>query len=115
MPKRTKTDATVTDINEKPKRAKQTELAGFEAPSHPELDALMVELDAEKSTLGTVRQRIGELNTAILAKAAELKISTSYRNDTAAPPLLLVIKAGEAKVKVSPAKGAAAEDEADDE
>ncbi len=113
MPKRTKTEptegATVTEL--KPKT--QGELKGFEAPSHPELDALMVELAAEKSALGTVRQRIGELNTAVLAKAEELKLK-NYRNETAVPPLLLVIKAGEAKVKVSTAKGVAAGDEEDE-
>lgn len=115
MPKRTKTTehhdaATVTDIT-KP-RAKQGELNGIEAPSHPELDTLMEEHATIGERMGSDRQRLGELNTQMLQEATKLKVTT-YRHPTAVPELVLTVTERAAKVKVKKAKGD--ESEADDE
>ncbi len=94
-----------------PKRTtkKQNELPGFEKPNHPELDTLLEEHAAQSSALGEARQRIGEINVQLEAKAKALGIS-NYRNDNAVPPLVLTITEGSTKVKV--AKGKAKVDEA---
>lgn len=109
MPKRTpKTEvptagATVTPINEKPKRAKQGELAGIEAPNHPELDVLMEEHATLAESIGSARQRMGELNTQMLQEATKLGCTT-YRHPTAVPALTLTVTEGTTKVKVKKAK-----------
>lgn len=95
-----------------PKRTtKQTELAGIEAPNHPELDTLLEEHDAQTSALGAGRQRIGEINEQLEEKARELKLKT-YRHPTAVPALILTISTGKTKVKVAKAKATTAVDEA---
>lgn len=119
MPKRTPksetTEATVTNIT-KPKRAKQTELAGMEKPSHPELDTLIELRDEQTTTLGETRQAIGQTNEKILETCARLGVKGAYRNDTAVPPLVLTITEGSVKVKVVKAKAKAEpESEADGE
>lgn len=106
MPKRTTKpekidEATVTDI--KP-RTKQGELAGIEAPSHPELNPLMEELAELGETMGTTRQRMGEVNAQLLQEATKLKVTT-YRHPTAVPELTLTVTERDAKVKVKKAKG----------
>lgn len=101
MPKRTPKEATVTDIK---KPAKQGELSGIEAPSHPALDTLMEEHAACSERMGTDRQRLGELNAQLEQEAEKLKVTT-YRHPTAVPTLTLTIKSGTAKVKVKKAKG----------
>lgn len=114
MPKRTSKEV-VTDINpiSKPKRAKQTELAGIEAPSYPELDVLMEEHDSQSTAIGTGRQRLGELKVQLEQKAAELKVD-NYRHPTI-PELVLTIAKGTTKVKVVRAKAPAAAESEDDE
>lgn len=78
---------------------KQTELAGMEKPTNPELDKLL-ERQAELSTaLGETRQEFGEVNESILAKMAELNLSV-YRHETAVPPILATVKHGTSRVKV---------------
>lgn len=95
-----------------PKRStKQTELAGIEAPSHPELDTLMEEHAAATSELGATRQRLGELNAQLEEKARELKLK-NYRHPTAVPALVLTITTGSTKVKVVKAKATTEVDEA---
>lgn len=93
---------------------KQPELPGMEKPTHKELDTLMEEHAALATTLGETRQRMGELTDQMMAKARELKL-TVYRNETAVPPLVLTVTEGTAKVKVKPAAGAVAVDEAVDD
>ena len=111
MPKRTpKTEpitapagATVTPITKKPKRAKQGELAGIEAESHPTLDPLMEEHATIGERMGADRQRLGELNAQMLQEAAKLKVTT-YRHPTAVPELVLTVTERTAKVKVKKVK-----------
>lgn len=81
----------------KPK--KQTELPGIEKPSNPELDALLERQAELSSTLGETRQELGEVNESILAKMSELKLTT-YRHETAVPPILATVKTGTTSVKV---------------
>lgn len=94
---------------------KQTELPGLERPKHAEMDTLMEEFAAQASILGEARQRMGELNEQMLAKARELKLTT-YRDETAVPPLLFTLTES-TRVKVKAAKAAEPEDadESDDE
>lgn len=116
MPKRTKKpeqidEAVATDITKPPpKRAKQGELAGIEAASHPELNLLMEGIDECATAIGTARQRMGELKTQAEQKANALKLS-NYRHPTAVPELVLTITEGSTKVKVVRAKSAPVEDE----
>ncbi len=98
-------------VTEKPKRAKQGELPGVEAPSHPELDTLMEEHATLGERMGADRQRLGELNAQMLQEATKLKVTT-YRHPTAVPELTLTVTERTAKVKVKKAKG---DDEGDDE
>ncbi|PZR17514.1 MAG: hypothetical protein DI536_04160 [Archangium gephyra] len=93
------------------KRKRQTELPGIEKPSHPELNTLLEEKAALDTQAGEIRQRQGELNESILAKARELKLTT-YRDDNAVPPLVLTISDAKAKVKVAKAKATVETDEA---
>ncbi len=97
------------------KRKRQTELPGIEKPSHPELNTLLEEKAALDTQAGEIRQRQGELNESILAKARELGITTTYRDDNAVPPLVLLISDGKTKVKVTKAKATVETDEASDE
>lgn len=84
------------------KTKKQTELPGIEKPKHPELDTLMEEHAELAGKLGETRQRMGELNEQMMAKAKELGLA-AYRNETAVPPLLLTVTQGTTKVKVKAA------------
>lgn len=115
MPNRTpKTEtATVTDI--KQKVAKQGELTGIEAPSHPALNTLMEEHAATSTQLGQARQRLGEINEQLLETAEKLKVEGAYRHPTAVPGLVLTIKKGSPKVKVAQAKAEVEDEEASDE
>ena len=115
MPKRTKkpeqideavAGATVTSIK------KQTELAGIEAPSHPELNTLMEEHATLSEQMGSARQRLGEINVQLEQEAEKLGVTT-YRHPTAVPALTLTLTEGSTKVKVKKAKGD--ENEGDDE
>lgn len=111
MPKRTpkNTDTNVTEL--KPV-TKQSELAGIERPSHPELNVLMEEAAQIDSRMGADRQRRGEINKQLLQEAGKLKLDT-YRHPTAVPELTLTVTERDAKVKVKKAKGD--ESEGDDE
>jgi hypothetical protein len=106
MPKRTKkTEDNVTAIK------KQGELAGIEAPSHPELNVLMEEAAQIDSRMGSDRQRRGEINKQLRQEARKLNLDT-YRHPTAVPELTLLVTEQDAKVKVKKAKG---DDEETDE
>lgn len=105
-------EANLKKLKKRTKR--QTELPGIEKPSHPELNALLEEKAALDTQAGEIRQRQGELNDAILAKARELGLTT-YRDDNAVPPLVLLISDGKTKVKVTKAKGAVETDDADED
>lgn len=93
------------------KRAKQTKLPGIEKPSHPELNTLLEEKAALDTQAGEIRQRQGELNESIVEKAKQLGVTT-YRDDTAVPPLVLTITGGKTKVKVAKVKAVVETDEA---
>lgn len=78
---------------------KQTELPGIEKPKHTDLDTLLERQAELTTTLGETRQELGSVNEDILAKMAELKLS-SYRHETAVPPILATVKQGTTSVKV---------------
>lgn len=94
------------------KRKRQTELPGIESPSHPELNTLLEEKAALDTQAGEIRQRQGELNESIVAKARELKLTT-YRDDNAVPPLVMTLNEGKTKVKVAKAKATVVTDAAE--
>ena len=81
------------------KTKKQTELPGIEAPAHKELDVLLERQAELSTTLGETRNELGSINESILAKMSELKL-TSYRHETAVPPILATVKTGTTSVKV---------------
>lgn len=95
---------TLAGLDAKPKRAKQGELAGIEASSHPELDVLMEEAATLGETMGAARQRMGEVNAQLEQEAEKLGVTT-YRHPTAVPTLTLTVSEGATKVKVKKAKG----------
>lgn len=97
----------------KKKTAKQGELEGIEAPSHPELNPLMEEHAETAARMGTDRQRLGELNDELVEKAKKLKIVGTYKHPTAVPALTLTVKEGKTKAKVKRAKPAVEVDESE--
>lgn len=109
-------DGTVRRVTstEKPTRTrKQGELPGMESPKHPELDTLL-ELYAEKvEALSSARVAVGELKGQIIQTATKLGVST-YRNDTASPPLVLTLTERDLAVKVQAVLSDVDESEADD-
>lgn len=98
----------------KKKTQKQGELAGIEAPSHPELNTLMEEHAETSTRMGEDRQRLGELNEQLITTAKKLGLDT-YKHPTATPALTLTVKPGTAKAKVKRAKPAVEVDESGDE
>lgn len=91
---------------------KQGELDGMESASIKELDTLMEELHAKSASL---RTEVGDLKVTLIQTAKKHGV-TSYRDETAVPPLVLTLKTREDSVKVAVAEGVAVEaDEGDDE
>lgn len=80
---------------------KQTELPGIEKPTIKELDVLLEEYAVKAADLSRLRVEIGQLKEKILETAEKHKVTT-YRDETAVPPLVLVISPGATKVKVKP-------------
>lgn len=98
----------------KKKTQKQGELAGIEAPSHPELNKLMEEHSETATRMGEDRNRLGVLNDELVEKARELKVVGTYKHPTAVPALTLVVTAGKTKAKVKRAKPDVEVDESGD-
>lgn len=96
---------------------KQGELDGMESASIKELDTLMEELHAKSASLSRLRTEVGDLKVKLIQTAKKQKHGvTSYRDETAVPPLVLTLKTREDSVKVAVAEGVTVEaDEGDDE
>lgn len=78
---------------------RQDSLPGMEPKAIPELDAVM-ELYAEKaSALSALRQEVGQLKEQLIQEARKAGVTT-YRNETAAPPLVLTLTERDVAVKV---------------
>ena len=93
---------------------KQDSLPGMEPKSIPELDTLL-ELYAEKtSALSSLRQEVGTVKEQILQEAKKHNVTT-YRDESASPPLVLTLTERDVAVKVSVAAGAGLEDDEDAE
>lgn len=113
----TKPEATKTpdDMMNELKVPKQGELDGMESASIKELDTLMEELHAKSASLSRLRTEVGDLKVKLIQTAKKHGV-TSYRDETAVPPLVLTLKTREDSVKVAVAEGVAVEaDEGDDE
>lgn len=113
----TKPEATKTpgDVMNELKVPKQGELDGIESASIKELDTLMEELHAKSASLSRLRTEVGDLKVKLIHTAKKHGV-TSYRDETAVPPLVLTLKTREDAVKVAVAEGVAVEaDEGDDE
>lgn len=113
----TKPEATKTpdDVMNELKVPKQGELDGMESASIKELDTLMEELHAKSASLSRLRTEVGDLKVKLIQTAKKHGV-TSYRDETAVPPLVLTLKTREDSVKVAVAEGVAVEaDEGDDE
>lgn len=105
----TKPEATKTpdDVMNELKVPKQGELDGMET--------LMEELHAKSASLSRLRTEVGDLKVKLIQTAKKHGV-TSYRDETAVPPLVLTLKTREDSVKVAVAEGVAVEtDEGDDE
>lgn len=113
----TKPEATKTpdDVMNELKVPKQGELDGMESASIKELDTLMEELHAKSASLSRLRTEVGDLKVKLIQTAKKHGV-TSYRDETAVPPLVLTLKTREDSVKVAVAEGVAVEtDEGDDD
>lgn len=113
----TKPEATKTpdDVMNELKVPKQGELDGMESASIKDLDTLMEELHAKSASLSRLRTEVGDLKVKLIQTAKKHGV-TSYRDETAVPPLVLTLKSREDSVKVAVAEGVAVEaDEGDDE
>lgn len=113
----TKPEATKTpdDVMNELKVPKQGELDGMESASIKELDTLMEELHAKSASLSRLRTEVGDLKVKLIQTAKKHGV-TSYRDETAVPPLVLTLKTRADSVKVAVAEGVAVEaDEGDDE
>lgn len=113
----TKPEATKTpdDVMNELKVPKQGELDGMESASIKELDTLMEELHAKSASLSRLRTEVGDLKAKLIQTAKKHGV-TSYRDETAVPPLVLTLKTREDSVKVAVAEGVAVEtDEGDDD
>lgn len=113
----TKPEATKTpdDVMNELKVPKQGELDGMESASIKELDTLMEELHAKSASLSRLRTEVGDLKVKLIQTAKKHGV-TSYRDETAVPPLVLTLKTREDSVKVAVAEGVTVEDdEGDDE
>lgn len=113
----TKPEATKTpdDVMNELKVPKQGELDGMESASIKELDTLMEELHAKSASLSRLRTEVGDLKVKLIQTAKKHGV-TSYRDETAVPPLVLTLKTREDSVTVAVAEGVAVEaDEGDDE
>lgn len=113
----TKPEATKTpdDVMNELKVPKQGELDGMESASIKELDTLMEELHAKSASRSRLRTEVGDLKVKLIQTAKKHGV-TSYRDETAVPPLVLTLKTREDSVKVAVAEGVAVEaDEGDDE
>lgn len=94
---------------------KQGELDGMESASIKELDTLMEELHAKSASLSRLRTEVGDLKVKLIQTAKKHGV-TSYRDETAVPPLVPTLKTREDSVKVAVAEGVTVEaDEGDDE
>lgn len=113
----TKPEATKTpdDVMNELKVPKQGELDGMESASIKELDTLMEELHAKSASLSRLRTEVGDLKVKLIQTAKKHGV-TSYRDETAVPPLVLTLKTREDSVKVAVAEGVAVEaDEGNDD
>lgn len=113
----TKPEATKTpdDVMNELKVPKQGELDGMESASIKELDTLMEELHAKSASLSRLHTEVGDLKVKLIQTAKKHGV-TSYRDETAVPPLVLTLKTREDSVKVAVAEGVTVEaDEGDDE
>lgn len=113
----TKPEATKTpdDVMNELKVPKQGELDGMESASIKDLDTLMEELHAKSASLSRLRTEVGDLKVKLIQTAKKHGV-TSYRDETAVPPLVLTLKTRENSVKVAVAEGVTVEaDEGDDE
>lgn len=113
----TKPEATKTpdDVMNELKVPKQGELDGMESASIKELDTLMEELHAKSASLSRLRTEVGDLKVKLIQTAKKHGV-TSYRDETAVPPLVLTLKTREDSVKAAVAEGVTVEaDEGDDE
>lgn len=113
----TKPEATKTpdDVMNELKVPKQGELDGMESASLKDLDTLMEELHAKSASLSRLRTEVGDLKVKLIQTAKKHGV-TSYRDETAVPPLVLTLKTREDSVKVAVAEGVTVEaDEGDDE
>lgn len=113
----TKPEATKTpdDVMNELKVPKQGELDGMESASIKDLDTLMEELHAKSASLSRLRTEVGDLKVKLIQTAKKHGV-TSYRDETAVPPLVLTLKTREDSVKVAVAEGVVVEaDEGDDE
>lgn len=113
----TKPEATKTpdDVMNELKVPKQGELDGMESASIKDLDTLMEELHAKSASLSRLRTEVGDLKVKLIQTAKKHGV-TSYRDETAVPPLVLTLKTREDSVKVAVAEGVTVEaDEGDDE
>lgn len=113
----TKPEATKTpdDVMNELKVPKQGELDGMESASIKELDTLMEELHAKSASLSRLRTEVGDLKVKLIQTAKKHGV-TSYRDETAVPPLVVTLKTREDSVKVAVAEGVTVEaDEGDDE
>lgn len=87
----------------------------LKVPKQGELDTLMEELHAKSASLSRLRTEVGDLKVKLIQTAKKHGV-TSYRDETAVPPLVLTLKTREDSVKVAVAEGVAVEaDEGDDE
>lgn len=95
---------------------KQTELPGIEKPTIPELDTLLETYAEKAAALSEARQAVGDLKRQIIALAKE-KGLTTYRDETASPPLVLTLKERDVAVKIIKLTGEVDldEDELDEE
>lgn len=113
----TKPEATKTpdDVMNELKVPKQGELDGMESASIKELNTLMEELHAKSASLSRLRTEVGDLKVKLIQTAKKHGV-TSYRDETAVPPLVLTLKTREDSVKVAVAEGVTVEaDEGDDD
>lgn len=81
----------------------------------PEDTKLMEELHAKSASLSRLRTEVGDLKVKLIQTAKKHGV-TSYRDETAVPPLVLTLKTREDSVKVAVAEGVTVEaDKGDDE
>lgn len=94
------------------KKAKQVELPGVEKPTFPELNLALEAYDAARDAWVEARTAVQAAKAKLLEEARKADV-TIYRDDTAVPPLMLVLKEREASLKVT--KVGSAVDDVDEE